>query len=109
DLGSAFRDGSFDLVVSNPPYVPENDRASIQREVREFEPAVALFGGLDGLDIYRRLVPEAKRLLKPGGAVIFEIAFNSADEVRQMFNGWREVGIRTDLAGLPRVVSARWG
>ena len=58
DLGSAFADGSFDMVVSNPPYVPARDRDAIQREVRDFEPAIALYGGDDGLEIYRRLIPE---------------------------------------------------
>ena len=66
DLGSALRGQTFDLVVSNPPYVPETDRATLQPEVRDHEPALALFAGKDGLDVYRRLIPEAARLLKPG-------------------------------------------
>ena len=73
DLGAALRDGSFDLVVSNPPYVAGRDRASLQREVRDHEPALALFGGDDGLEIYRRLIPEAARLLRPGGWLMMEL------------------------------------
>ena len=106
DLGSALRDLSFDLVVSNPPYVPEGDRATLQREVRDHEPALALFAGADGLDIYRRLIPEAARLLKPGGRLILELGYNSLEGVRQMLEGWGDVEVIADLAHIPRVVGA---
>jgi release factor glutamine methyltransferase len=106
DLGRALAGGAFDLVVSNPPYVPEGDR-TLQREVRENEPPVALYGGLDGLEVYRRLVPEAQRLLRPGGWLIMEIAYNSREAVTDLLAGWRNVEIVCDLAGLPRVVTAR--
>lgn len=107
DLGSALAAGAFDLVVSNPPYVPESDEATVQREVREYEPRVAVFGGLDGLDIYRRLIPDAWRVLKPGGRLLMEIGWLAADRVRAMLNAWTEVETRPDLAGIPRVVIAR--
>ena len=67
DLAAAVT-GAFDLVVSNPPYVPEGD--ALQREIRDFEPHIALFGGVDGLIFYRRLIPEAARLLTPGGRLV---------------------------------------
>jgi release factor glutamine methyltransferase len=107
DLGSALRDGSFDLVVSNPPYVPASEKESVQREVREYEPHAALFGGVDGLEVYRRLIPEAWRLLQPGGWLILEIGWSTADTLRAMLQEWREVEIRPDLAGIPRVAIAR--
>jgi release factor glutamine methyltransferase len=107
DLGSAFRGDAFDLLVCNPPYVPARDRHNIQREVREFEPAVALYGGEDGLDVYRRLTPEAARLLKRGGWLIMEIGYAGLDPVREMLVDWRDVEVRCDLAGLPRVIAAR--
>ncbi|MEQ1886439.1 MAG: peptide chain release factor N(5)-glutamine methyltransferase [Bryobacteraceae bacterium] len=107
DLGSAFGSGTFDLVASNPPYVPERDRATTQREVRDFEPASALFAGDDGLDIYRRLVPEAARLLRPGGWLMMELGDTSSEPVREMLTGWHDVTIITDLAGIPRVVRAQ--
>ena len=107
DLGSAVADRTFNMVISNPPYVPEDDRAVLQREVREHEPAVALYGGTDGLEIYRRLIPEAARLLRPSGWLIMELAYNAADPVLEMLGGWRDVEIARDLAGLPRVVTAR--
>jgi release factor glutamine methyltransferase len=107
DLGAALSGGAFDLVVSNPPYVPASDKSTIQREVRDFEPEVALYGGDDGFAVYRRLVPEAERLLRPGGWLILEIGYASGDTVREMLSGWSQVEIRTDLAGLPRVILAQ--
>ncbi len=104
DLASPLDDAIFDLVVSNPPYVPETD--SLPREVREHEPAVALYGGADGLDVYRRLIPEARRLLQPGGRLIMELGYRSAEAVQTLLSGWAEVEIETDLAGIPRVISA---
>jgi release factor glutamine methyltransferase len=107
DLSGAFAASGFDMVVSNPPYVPALDQTTIQREVRDYEPPMALYGGDDGLDVYRRLVPEARRLLKPGGWLMMELGYAVVDAVRAMLGGWREVEIASDLAGLPRVVRAR--
>lgn len=105
DLVSAFPDASFDLVVSNPPYVALG--AHLQREVRDHEPALALYGGKDGLDVYRRLIPEAHRVLRPGGWLLLEIGFTQGDAVSAMLTAWTDVSTRRDLAGLPRVVMAR--
>lgn len=105
DLAGAFADASFDLVVSNPPYVPESD--SLPREVREFEPAAALYGGADGLAIYRRLIPQAARVLRPGGWLVMEMGYRSSDAVRAMLDYWSDVEVDHDLAGIPRVISAR--
>jgi release factor glutamine methyltransferase len=106
DLGAAFASHSFDLVVSNPPYIPVAGQESLQREVRDYEPHLALFGGLDGLDVYRRLIPEAARLLKPGGHLILEIGSLAADRVGAMLGEWTSVETKPDLAGIPRVVTA---
>jgi len=103
DLASGLR-GPFDLVVSNPPYVPARDKSTVQREVRDYEPEVALYGGDDGLEVYRRLIPDAHRLLAPGGWLIMEIGYTLGDAVRDMLVAWNEVELRTDLAGLPRVI-----
>jgi release factor glutamine methyltransferase len=105
DIADALRDGSFDLVVSNPPYVPARDAASIQREVREHEPKVALYGGDDGLEIYRRLIPAAARLLCPGGGLVMELGYAGLEAVRELLAGWDSVEVGHDLAGLPRVIS----
>jgi release factor glutamine methyltransferase len=105
DLGSAFVDASFDVIVSNPPYVAERDRATLQPEVRDHEPALALFAGEDGLAVYRRLIPEAARLLRPGGWLMLELG--DAPAVRAMLREWHNVDIHNDLAGIPRVVLAK--
>jgi release factor glutamine methyltransferase len=104
DLASVLADGSFDLVVSNPPYIPESE--SLPREVRDHEPGVALYGGADGLEIYRRLIPEAARVLAPGGRLIIELGYGSADAVQAMLAGWNDVTLDNDLAGIPRVITA---
>ncbi len=107
DLAAAIS-GPFDLIVSNPPYVPHDDQSTIQREVRDFEPEVALYGGNDGLAIYRRLIPEAARLLKPGGWLMMELGYKSAEAVRAMFDDrWSEIEFVADLAGWPRVIVAQ--
>lgn len=107
DLMSAFTAGSLDLVVSNPPYVPTGERAGLQREVREFEPQVALFAGPTGTEIYRRIVDDAARVLRPGGQLIMELGFGCRDRVTAMFGtGWAEIRTAPDLAGIPRVIAA---
>jgi len=110
DLASAFRPvPSFDLIVSNPPYIPEPELAGIQREVRDFEPRVALVGGERGHEMYLRIIPQAEALLVPGGWLIFEIGYRAADAVQAAFDPehWSGVEVMPDLAGLPRVLSAQ--
>ncbi len=98
DLGSAFASGSFDVVVSNPPYVPAHD--VLAPEVRDNEPALALFSGADGLDAIRRLIPEARRLLRPGGVLAFEFGYGQSEAIRALLPC---ATITPDLAGIDRV------
>lgn len=105
DLGAALAGSSFDLVVSNPPYIAGRDRQSLQPEVRDYEPPVALYGGDDGLAVYRRLIPEARRLLHPAGWLMMELG--DGDAVREMLTTWRDADVINDLAGIPRVIVAR--
>jgi release factor glutamine methyltransferase len=108
DLLDAFRNQSVNVLVSNPPYVPQTDHPSLQREVRDYEPHVALFGGPTGLEIYERLIGEAGRVLRPHGWLLLELGYNSLDPVRAMLeHGWTDIDIIADLAGLPRVLAAR--
>jgi release factor glutamine methyltransferase len=108
DLGSAFADSSFDLVVSNPPYIDSTEIDTLQREVRDWEPREALDGGREGLEIYARLIPEAARLLRRGGWLLMEIGANQGETVPALFDvKWQTPEVVNDLAGLPRVVKAR--
>ena len=103
--------GTFDFVVSNPPYVGKHETAMVQREVREFEPRIAWGGDLEhGEDVYARLFPQALGALKPGGHVVVEIGYNMRDRVLALIReGWEDAEVTPDLAGIPRVVSARKG
>jgi release factor glutamine methyltransferase len=102
DLLTAFADDSVDLVVSNPPYVAESVRESMQREVRDWEPGLALFGGADGLEVYRRLIPEAWRVLRHGAHLVLELGFDSLLGVERLLGV--PVTVHRDLAGIARVL-----
>ena len=110
DFGAALA-GSCDLVVSNPPYIATRDIATLAPEVRDFDPRPALDGGFDGLMAYRAITADAKRLLAPGGWLVVEIGHGQAEAVTALFAG---IGLQTsdpprrDLAGVPRVVMARY-
>ena len=108
DLMAAIANGSMDIVVSNPPYVPEAERASLQREVRDHEPGLALFAGPTGFEIYEQLVAEAERVLCPGGWLVLELGYKSRDRVLGMFGPhWLDVRVVPNLAGIPRVLAAQ--
>jgi len=100
--------GFFDFVVSNPPYVGSSAPEKVQREVREFEPKVAVFAGESGLEVYRQLIPQARQRLEPGGWLVMEIGFSMEAAVRALLDGWQEVRVTHDLQGIPRVVAARF-
>ncbi|HXL80487.1 MAG TPA: peptide chain release factor N(5)-glutamine methyltransferase [Pyrinomonadaceae bacterium] len=105
-LGPAFGQ-TFDLIVSNPPYVAERAVAGLQREVRDFEPRVALTAGEDGLSVIRRLLVESGDYLKSGGCLIFEMGFDQHDAVKELIdeNVWKLLEIYDDLQGIPRTVA----
>jgi len=100
--------GSFDLIVSNPPYVVRGDIASLAPEVRDYDPALALDGGADGLDAYRAIAAQAHCLLTPGGRLIVELGAGQEAAVRALFTkaGLTVAAARDDLAGIPRALSA---
>jgi len=100
----------FDLIVSNPPYVAQNEANQLPREIRDHEPSAALFPGPTGVEIYSRLIEQAGSLLRKGGNLVLELGYGSADHVRAIFPaqpGWTNVSLTTDLAGIPRVISAQ--
>lgn len=106
DLLSGFAPASFDLVVSNPPYVGESEEDQVQLEVRRFEPRNAVFAGPTGLEIIRRLLPQAHAALKDGGRLVMEISGTIEKGVRDLLRAWKSCEIRSDLQGIPRVVQA---
>ena len=96
----------FDVVVSNPPYVPLADAPTLQPEVRDYEPHTALFAGEDGLEIYRRLIPQAWTALRAGGLLAMEFGFGQRDSLAALLGDWNNVVFRLDYAGIPRLVLA---
>ena len=101
----------FDLIVSNPPYIARNEADQLPREVRDHEPSLALFPGPTGVEIYARLIEQAASLLRPGGTLVLELGYDSANHVRGIFAaqpGWTNVSLTNDLAGIPRVIAADW-
>ena len=100
--------GRFDVIVSNPPYIASLDILTLESEVRENDPQIALDGGSDGLDAYRSLLGESASLLKPDGQVFFEIGFDQASAIEHLASkyGWHDVRIAKDYGGNDRVLTA---
>lgn len=108
-LTSIHDDRSFDVIVSNPPYIGRCEASQLPREVREHEPDAALFGGQTGIEIYARLVEQSAARLRRRGILVLELGYNSADHVRGLLQGqpaWVNVSVTNDLAGVPRVIAA---
>lgn len=103
--------GTFDVIVSNPPYIPSKVVDTLMPEVREQEPRLALDGNKDGLYFYRKIVEQLKEYLEDEGCIFFEIGFDQAEDVRQILvdAGLEQITVIQDLAGLDRVVYARKG
>lgn len=109
-LFEPFKDLEFDLIVSNPPYIRSSDIATLQPEVRDYEPRGALDGGADGLDYYRLIIPEAPGHLKPGGWLLLEMGIGQGPELFALFEAtghFRELFTAKDPGGIDRVVGGR--
>ena len=109
DLFSPIPGQLFDLILSNPPYVPLTDRDSLSVEVRDHEPATALFAGPDGLDIYRRLIPAAAAHLAPSGWLLLEIGYGQQPALHSLLAsaGYSQIHFLPDYQGIPRVAFAQ--
>ena len=110
DLFADVGERPFDLVVSNPPYIPADEYVALEPNVRDYEPRLALYGGVDGLDVYRRLIPGAALLLRAGGTLAVEVGDGQADAVAgivEAAGAYETPERRSDLSGVPRVVYAR--
>jgi release factor glutamine methyltransferase len=99
---------SFDLIVSNPPYIGRREADTLAREVRDHEPACALFGGEEGYELYADLISQSSQHLKPGGILVLELGHNSLLAVQPLLDHpyWTNVSVANDLAGIPRVIAA---
>lgn len=108
DLFAPLNDNKFDVIVSNPPYIPQKDIATLEDDVKEYEPVSALTDGGDGLSYYRRLLSEGKAYIKENGFIALEIGIYQSNDVKQiaMDNGWKNIKIIKDYAGIDRVVLA---
>lgn len=106
DLLAAVEGETFDLIVSNPPYIPLTEKDTLHAQVREYEPHLALFGGADGHDVLRSLIPQAKGALSPGGWLLLETAGRSAI-AEELLSGWQQVRWVSDLQGIERIAVAQ--
>ncbi len=95
----------FDMIVSNPPYVAEGEE--LEPQVRDYEPISALFAGPEGLDVYRRMIPQAQAALRPAGWLLLEIGHGQRDALERLLSGWCNVSFIADLQGIPRVACAQ--
>ena len=105
DLTSAVQHETFDMIISNPPYISEQDMKLLDKRVR-MEPRLALFGGVDGLDIYRRIAAEAPKHLRKGGSIYLEIGYDQGESVPAILAkaGFTNIEVRKDYAGHDRCV-----
>ena len=108
DVFSGLKEEHFDLIVSNPPYIPVKDLAGLQVEVRDFEPHLALTDGAGGLSIIEKIIRQSPPFLKPGGSLVLEIGINQSEAVNNMFTPktWTDIHFVPDFQGISRMVYA---
>ena len=107
DLLTACAGERPEAIVSNPPYIADAERPTLDVQVREFEPASALFAGDTGYEVYERLIPQAWAALQPQGLLAMEIGFGQSEQISKLLHAWSDVELVDDLQGIPRVVLAR--
>jgi release factor glutamine methyltransferase len=106
-LTAVANEAPFDAILSNPPYVPLEDAPTLHPQVRDHEPSLALYAGAEGLDLYRRIIPQAFALLKPNGLLALEIGHGQREAIAALLGAWRDVEFLHDLQQIPRVAFAR--
>ncbi len=107
DLLAGLEEVAFDYVVSNPPYIGDWEADSVEAQVRSFEPRLALFAGASGLEVFARLIPQARRALQSGGWLVMEMGHSDRERVCELLKDWEEIRITNDLQGIARVVAAQ--
>lgn len=108
DILKEYPDKKYDIIVSNPPYIESDVIQTLQTEVRDYEPHLALDGGADGLLFYRRIIEIAPKLLNKDGIIAFEIGYNQGETVSSMMSAFNNVQVIKDLCGNDRVVTGIW-
>jgi release factor glutamine methyltransferase len=110
DLITFFKDRSFDMVISNPPYIPESDITILEPDVKDFEPMIALTAGEDGLKYINKIISDSSRVLKDEGWCVLEIGQGQSEKVINLFEdfGFTEISTKKDLNGIDRVIRAKW-
>ncbi len=106
DLFGGIEGEKFDVIISNPPYIKSSDILTLQTEVKDFEPVLALDGGNDGLDFYKRIADNAKKFLNKGGAILLECGIGQAQEIKNLLNGFEKIEIIKDYENVDRIVKA---
>lgn len=108
-LEASHLENSVDVLASNPPYVSDGESVLIQREVRDWEPREALFGGVEGLDFYRRLLVDGFKVVKPCGHLVFEVGYGQLNAITEMIAAleWELIDVVNDLQDIPRTVTLR--
>ena len=101
---------TFDLIISNPPYIKSDDIRNLQTEIKDWEPLNALDGGTDGLDFYRAIIPVARQSLKENGILMLEIGIDCANAVKDIFkgSGYSHIELIKDYAGIDRIAVGEW-
>jgi release factor glutamine methyltransferase len=108
DFFEPLRGSKFDIIASNPPYIPSGDIAGLGADVRDFEPVAALDGGADGLDFHRKIIREAKNYLTKNGFLVLEAGRGQADAIARLMNDYYHgIKVYGDIQGIPRVVAGR--
>ena len=103
NLFDAVKDEKFDIIVSNPPYIPSADIETLEKKVKDFEPMLALDGGKDGLDVYRKIAAEYEKYLNDNGTLILELGIDESEKVKELFAG-KEIEIKKDYNGIDRIM-----
>ena len=103
NLFEAVKDEKFDIIVSNPPYIPSADIETLEKKVKDFEPMLALDGGKDGLDVYRKIAQDYENYLNDNGTLILELGIDESEKVKELFPG-KEIEIKKDYNGIDRIM-----
>ena len=104
DMFSSIENKKFDVILSNPPYIKSEDLSGLQKEVKDFEPMLALDGGEDGLKFYKIIAENVRNHLKENGVLLMEIGYNQSEEVKGLFSGYREISTIKDLENKDRII-----